>query len=325
MRAWQVTRLGPPAEVLRLAEAHLPPPGEGEMHVRVLASALALPDVFICTGDYPYKPALPFTPGVECTGEIIAAGPGVGTPVGSRIMGVASFYLGRGAFAEHALVREQSSFSVPDAMDLQTAAMFTVAFHTAYAALVRRAGYRAGETILVHGPTGGTGAAALQLAKALGARTIATARGAEKTAAARDLGADLAIDLASEDFVQAVRAFTDGRGADIVYDPVGGDLFERSLECMAHQGRILPIGYASGRWGNVPVETITRGNLSVVGAVPSGFPRAEMLAMHAELLALHAKGAIRIAADHAIPFEEIPQGLQDIADRRVRGRIVALY
>jgi NADPH2:quinone reductase len=286
---------------------------------------LALPDVFICMGAYPYKPPLPFTPGVECTGEVVATGPGCSTPVGARIMGVASFFLGTGAFAAETNVREQSSFAVPDGMVLEEAATFTVAFHTAYAGLVLRAGFRAGETVLVHGATGGTGAAALQLAKALGARTVATARGATNAATARDLGADLAIDLTAEDFVAAVRGFTGGRGADIVYDPVGGDVFERSLGCLAHQGRILPIGYACGRWGNIQPETITRGNISVIGAVPSGFPRADMLAMHAKLLQLRAAGSLRLDVDRTIPFADIPQGLQDIADRRVRGRVVALH
>ena len=324
MKAWQVNARGEPAQVMTLAETTLEPPGAGELHIRVAASALALPDVLMCRGTYPLTPKLPFTPGQEFVGTVIAVGSGVATPVGSRVMGVSAFMIGRGAFAQECKTYERMIFPAAAAIDDTSAAGFTIAYHTAYIALVRRARLTAGETLLVHGGAGGTGSAAIQLGKSLGARVIATASSADKLAFCRELGADHVIDYARENFAGAVMKATQGHGADVVFDPVGGATFEKSLNCVAHEGRLLPIGFASGRWGAIPPELLAFKNASVIGAMPNGFSREFMLSMHEQLLKLFADGAIRVVVE-TIGFDQIGTALQQLAERQVRGRIVARH
>jgi NADPH2:quinone reductase len=325
MRMWRVTGKGEPSEVMREIEGEMEPIGPGELRIKIAASGLGLPDVLMCRGSYPLVPPLPFTPGQEFCGTVIETGPGVSTPVGTRLMGVAAFMLGRGAFADECKTYEMMTFPVPPGMDDATAATFTIAYHTGYLALARRAKLLEGETLLVHGGAGGTGFAAIQLGKALGARVIATAGGLEKTALCSDLGADLAIDHTAEDFVAAVKAATQGRGVDVVYDPVGGEMFERSVDCLALEGRLLPIGFACGRWGIVSPETLALKNISIVGALGGGFEREIMLAMHEHLTELFAAGTIRVLIDRRIGFSQIGEGVQIVADRKVRGRIVAIH
>jgi NADPH2:quinone reductase len=327
MRAWQVTGQGEPHEVMRMASADLPsgPLGNGELKIRVRGAALGFPDVLMCRGIYPLMPALPFTPGQEFFGEVTAAGAGTTTPVGTRLMGITAFMVGHGSFAEECTTQESMTFPVPEGMPAQEAAGFTIQFHTAYIGLKRRARLAAGETLLVTGAAGGTGAAAIQMGKALGARVIAAAGGPDKAAACRSMGADLAIDYFAEDFAAAVNAATDGRGADVVFDPVGGETFEKSVDCLAMEGRILPIGFACGKWGTVSPELFAFKNASLVGAIAGMFPRQDMLAMHDEILTLHAAGKLELFLDRVIGFEGIGQSLQDLADRKVRGRVVATF
>jgi NADPH2:quinone reductase len=153
----------------------------------------------------------------------------------------------------------------------------------------------------------------------------APAGGPDKVETCLASGADVAIDYSAKDFVAEVQAATDGRGADVIYDPVGGEVFERSVQCTAREGRLIPIGYASGRWGMIPPTELNWRNASIVGALPSGIPRSEMLAMHAHLAGLYETGKIRVAVDHQIAFADIAEGLMDVAQRRVQGRIVALH
>jgi NADPH2:quinone reductase len=325
MKAWQVNGQGEPSQVMTQIDTVLSPLGPGELHVKVAASALGFPDVLMCRGTYPITPPLPFTPGKEFVGTVTAAGPGTTLPVGARVMGVAAFMMGQGSFAEHCKTYEQMIFPVEAAIDDADAAAFTIAYHTAYIGLVRRAKLVAGETVLVHGGAGGTGFAAIQLAKALGARVIATAGGADKVAACRELGADVAIDYNSVDFSAAVNKETGGRGVDVVFDPVGGETFENSINCLANEGRLLPIGFACGRWGEISPALLVFKNASIVGVIAGGFDRDYMISMHKELLGLYTSGKIRVAIDRKIGFKEIGAGLQDLADRKVRGRIVAVY
>lgn len=325
MKAWQVSGQGEPSQVIRQVDTELSPIGPGELHVEVAASAIGFPDVLMCRGTYPLTPPLPFTPGQEFVGIVTAAGPGTTLPVGARVMGVAAFMMGQGAFAQHCKTYESMIFPVETAIDDGDAAAFTIAYHTAYIGLVRRAKLVAGETVLVHGGAGGTGFAAIQLAKALGARVIATAGGADKVATCLALGADIAIDYSSSDFSAEVNKATDGRGVDVVFDPVGGETFENSINCLAHEGRLLPIGFACGRWGEISPALLVFKNASIVGVIAGGFDREYMLSMHRELLGMYAKGKIRVAIDRKIGFGEIGAGLQALADRKVKGRAVAIY
>ena len=325
MRAWRVTGHGEPSQVMEAVETELEPVGPGELVIKVAVSALGFPDVLMCRGTYPLTPPLPFTSGQEFVGTVTAVGPGVSTPVGTKLMGVSAFMIGRGAFADSCKTYEMMTFPIGAGMDDADAAAFTIAYHTAYIALVRRAKLVAGEVLLVHGGAGGTGFAAIQLGKALGAKVIATAGGPDKAAYCRELGADRVIDYAREDFVALVNEETGGRGADIVFDPVGGEIFEKSVGCLASEGRLLPIGFACGRWGVVSPEALALKNVSIVGALGGGFDRDYMLSVHKNLMDLYAKGAIKVWIDRRIGFADIRDGVQALADRKVRGRIVAVY
>jgi NADPH2:quinone reductase len=267
------------------------------------------------------------TPGLEFAGVVVAAGEGAKAAVGSKVMGIAAFMTGFGAFADRCKAFDRSVYPLAPGMDVAEAAGFVIAFHTAHLGLVRRARLEAGETVLVHGGAGGVGLAAIQLAKALGARVLTTAGGTHKVAACREAGADLAFDHGAEDWVAAAKAATGGRGVDIVYDPVGGEVFERSVECVAPEGRMLPIGFASGRRGQIPMDVLNLKNISVVGVLGGGgwVDRAGMLAMHGQLLDLYARGKVRPYVDRKVAFSDIPSGLAAVADREVRGRIVALH
>ena len=202
MRAWTIVAKGEPLDVLEQQEQVLPPPGLGQLAIRVIACGLALPDVAMCRGTYSLTPDTPFTPGLDFVGTVIAAGPETSTPIGSKVMGVSAFHIGHGSLAQECLAREGAVYPVPEGMDDDVAAAFTIAYQTAYVGLIWRGQLLAGETVLVHGATGGTGAAAVQLAKAKGARVIATAGTAGKVASCLAAGADIEIDYGAKDFVE---------------------------------------------------------------------------------------------------------------------------
>ncbi len=247
MRAWQVHQFGELRDVLALADdVPDPEPGPGQVFVRVLAAPANFPDVLMCQGTYQVKPPLPFTPGVELCGEVVALGPGVtGLAPGQRVVGVAA--MPAGAFGEVAIMDAAGAFPAPERFDDAEAAAFYISYQTGWFGLHRRARLAAGETLLVHAAAGGVGSAAVQLGKAAGARVIGVVGGEEKASAARALGADVVVDRYTEDFVPVVKEVTEGRGADVIYDPVGGDAYDRSTKCVAFEGRILVIGFAGGR------------------------------------------------------------------------------
>lgn len=327
MRAWQLSHDGEPQDVLHLAEIERPAPGPGQVLIEVSCSALALPDVMQCRGTYTFLPPRPMTPGLEFCGTVVAAGEGAASEIGSVVMGVSAFQTGRGAFADYCLASATSIWPLAEDMPHEAAAAFTIAYHTGWISLVRRGGLREGETVLVHGAAGGVGLAAIQLAKALGARVITTSGGAAKQAICREAGADLAIDHQRDDWVGAVLTETGGNGANVVYDPVGGEMFENSVACTAVEGRLLPVGYASGRWGNINFSDLNLKNLSIVGALGGGpwMSREERLAMHSRLLDLFQTGKLSANVDRTIAFADISAGLAAVARREVHGRIVARH
>jgi NADPH2:quinone reductase len=323
MRAWQVVRHGAPSEALELAEQVPPPtPGPGFLRVRVAAAALGLPDVFMCRGSYALTPKLPFTPGQELAGVVTAAGPGCRARAGERVMAVSGFFLGHGSFAEEALALDDFCFAVPDWLADADAAALLIPFHTAWVGLVRRGQLRAGETLLVLGASGGTGSAAVQMGRALGARVLATAGGPAKAEFCRSLGADVVIDHRTEDIAARVREVTGGRGADVIYDPVGGEAFEAATRAIAHEGRLLLVGFASGRWGTPNPAHVVTNNYSVVGVIPSGYDRAFKQEAQDWLLPRFQSGALRvpIASRHA--FAALPEALAALERSEVAGRSV---
>ena len=306
-----------------LGEKAVPEPGLGEVRILVKATALGLPDVFMCRGTYAFSPAIPFTPGQEVVGVVTAAGEGVDLAVGSRVIAVSSFIQGHGSFAEQALAPLSALYPIPDEMPDEDAAAFLIPFQTAYIALSRRGQLTEGETLLVHGGAGGVGSAAIQVGRALGANVIATATGPERVKACLEFGATLAIDLGAEDFPEVVNEATEGRGANVVFDPVGGDVFIQSFKCIANEGRLVAIGYASGSWKNAATGAVVFKNCSVVGVLAAMYDKGFLDHTHQELLKLYAENKIR-PVTQSVGFADIPSALADLADRKVIGRVVAV-
>jgi NADPH2:quinone reductase len=322
MKAWQVPELGEPRDVLRLAEVPDPVPGPGQVLVKVLAAAANFPDVLMCRGGYQVRPPLPYIPGIELCGEVVAAGPEVtGVAPGDRLVGGP---IG-GAFAELTLMNAATALPAPDGLDDAEAAAFFVTYQTGWFGLHRRARLAAGETLLVHAAAGGVGSGAVQLGRAAGARVIGVAGGARKAEAARALGADVVIDRSTQDFVEVVKEVTQGRGADVIYDPVGGDTYARSTKCIAFEGRILVIGFAGGQIQSAALNHALVKNYSIVGLhwglYQSKNPQL-IKDCHAQLTTMVADGAIRPLVGERLGLDEVPAGLQRLADGDTVGRVV---
>ncbi len=326
MRAWQVSRHGEPEDVLELAEVPRPAPGPGQLLVRVLAAAANFPDVLLCRGTYQVRPALPLRPGVELCGEVAEAGAGVtGFAPGDRVIG--GTVLPYGAFAEYALMEAAVTMPAPGELDDAAAAAFHITYQTGWFGLHRRARLAPGETLLVHAAAGGVGSGAVQLGKAAGARVIGVAGGPEKASVARDLGADVVVDRSREDFAAVVREVTGGHGADVVYDPVGGEAFRRSVKCIAFEGRIVVVGFASGDIPSAALNHALVKNYSILGLHWGLYRQLDPGAVrdcHAELAGLAAAGAIRPLVSERLPLAAVPDGLRRLAAGATTGRIVFL-
>lgn len=324
MQAWRVHELGEPIDVLRLDDIEPPTPPSGHVVVEVAAAALNFPDILLCKGEYQEKPALPFTPGVEMAGTVVEVGNGVdGVAVGDRVLGAPA--MGPGALAERTVAPAATLYPVPDGMSWTAAAALHVTYQTGWVALHTRAGLRAGETLLVHAGAGGVGSAAIQLGKAAGARVVATAGGADKVKILEELGVDLAVDYKADDFVEAVKDFTNGRGADVVYDPVGGDTFDRSTKCIAFEGRLLVIGFTSGRIPQARANHVLVKNYSVVGVHWGLYNRKRPEVprqAHEALTRLYADGRIDPLVSQVVPFDQVPAALVSLGGRGTYGKVV---
>jgi len=323
MRAWQTTKPGNPKDVLAINEdAPAPEPYAGTVLIEVLAAGMGLPDVFMCQGSYAMTPQIPFTQGQEVVGRVIGWGEGVeNRQIGDRIMAVTSFFTGNGGYAEQCLALDDFCLPVPDGMTDAEGAAFLIPFHTAYIGLITRGKLEAGETLLVLGGAGGTGTAAIQVAKALGARVIATVAGQEKIAYCKGLGADVVIDRKEQNISEAVMEATDGKGANCVYDPVGGEAFTSATKCVAHEGRILAIGFASGSWGSVDTAHMVYQNYSVVGVIPSNYDRAFKEVAQKRLLGWWKEGRLKTQIEEMVAFEDLPDALERLAASKVQGKL----
>ena len=325
MKAWRAHALGEPEDVLRLDDVAEPVPGPGEVVVRVEAAGLNFPDVLLLRGQYQVKPPLPITPGLEVAGTVAAAGDGVDLRPGERVLALPT--TPHGGLAEQVVVPATAVFPVPDTMAFEAAAALHVTYQTSHVALHRRAALQAGETLLVHAGAGGVGSAAIQLGLAAGARVLATAGGPDKVDVCRDLGAEIVVDYRDQDFVDVVKDATGGRGADVIYDPVGGDVFDRSRRCVAWEGRILVIGFTGGRIAEVPTNHVLLKNYAVVGVHWGMYAHHEpelMARTHAELVRLHGEGAIAPLIGRRSPMSDAPAALRALADRRTVGKAVVL-
>jgi NADPH2:quinone reductase len=319
MYAWRGHAYGPP-ESLVWEEVADPPVADGEVRIDVRAAAVNFPDVLYAAGTYQVKPALPFVPGHEAAGVVVESrAPGL--PVGARVI----LLPGGGAFATRLVAPASRAFAFPEGMPFEDAAAITLTYQTGWFGLHRRARIAAGEWLLVHAGAGGVGSAAIQLGKAAGARVIATAGGAEKVALCRELGADVAVDYASEDFVAAVKDATRGRGADVVYDPVGGDVFDKSTRCIAFEGRILVVGFTSGRIPEVRAGHVLVKNYAVVGLHWGLYPErdpAGVAAAQTEIYRLYAAGKLKPLISARLPMAEAPAAMTRVASRGSTGKIV---
>jgi NADPH2:quinone reductase len=327
MRALQVARHGEPADVLELRDdVPVPEPGPGLVRVRVEAAALNLPDVLLCRGRYQLHPEFPFTPGLEACGVVVAVGPGVDDSLLGRRM-VATPELPHGGLAEETIFRSHGMYPVPDAVDPVDAAATLIPFNTAHVALHHRANLQPGEVLLVHAAAGGTGSAAVQIGALAGARVIATAGGPDKLELCRELGAHEVIDYVADDFVARVKELTGGNGADVVFDPVGGQVFDRSRRCVAVDGRLLVVGFASGELQTIPANHALYKSYSVVGVYMGAYRgtesgRAMVAGVHGQVMRLLMDEQIRPVIAREISLAGVPEALTDLGGRRTVGKIV---
>lgn len=324
MQALQVTDLLPDFAGCSLATLPVPAPGPGEVRIAVRASAINYPDLLMTRGEYQFKPALPFVAGIECAGVIDA----VGDDVDPARIGEAVVAGNRsGCIADFACVAQAAARPKPAALDWPQAAAFGVAYLTAWVALVRRAQLQSGEWVLVHGAAGGVGLACVDLAQHLGARVIAASASVEKRAAIAELYSPAAVIDSAPGFRETVKDITGGAGADIVFDPVGGSVFEESCRCIAFDGRLLVIGFSSGRIASLRANIPLIKGFSVMGVRAGEYGRqfpergAENLAA---IEALAAQGAIRPHVHAALPLSEWRQGFAMLAQRQVVGKAVLL-
>ena len=323
MRAWRVAELGEPVDVLKLVDVPEPNPGPGQVLVKVAAVACNFPDILLCQGRYQERPALPFTPGMELAGEVAAVGEGVSAEVGDRVIGQTGA-LG-GGYAEYATVPATHIWPWPDGMTAGQAAGMFVTYQTGYCALHHRARIQPGETLLVHAAAGGVSSAAVQLGKAAGATVIASAGGPRKCTTASALGADHVIDYANEELVARVKEITGGRGADVIFDPVGGDVFDASRKVVAFEGRILVIGFVAGRFADAPTNHVLVKNYGVLGVHWGYYQRMapELIPEWQDaLVALWGQRRIDPLVGAELPLTEAPEALRRLGSRGTVGKVV---
>ena len=322
MRAWQFDAFGVPRQVLQLRELTTPKPGVQECLIRTGALALNFPDMLVVEGKYQMKPELPATPGMEAMGVVEEAGPGSKFVKGQRVL-VNQIH---GCFAELLVAPDALLLEVPDGMSEEQAAGFQVTYQTSYFALVTRAALKPGEWLLVHGAAGGVGTAAVQLGKALGAKVIATAGGPKKCEIAKSCGADFVIDTRTQDFVAEVKRLTDGHGADVIYDPIGGETFDKSTKIIAFEGRLLVIGFASGTIPTMSVNRLLLKTASVVGlqwGAYKMFAMDKVEAAHRALGEMFRAGKIKpVIYEKRFGFEQLADAMDAITSREAWGKVV---
>ncbi|MGB2246645.1 MAG: NADPH:quinone oxidoreductase family protein [Alcanivorax sediminis] len=320
MRAILCKELGP-ADKLVVEDIASPEPGKGQVKIKVKAAGLNFPDTLIIEGKYQIKPELPFSPGGEMAGEVIAVGEGVKRyQPGQRVMGLTGY----GAFAEEILAPESNLIPVPDGMDDHTAAAFSMVYGTSYHALKQRANIQPGETLLVLGASGGVGLAAVELGKAMGATVIAAASSADKLAVAKEAGADDLINYVEEDLKDALKQRYP-KGVDVIYDPVGDKFTEAALRNMAWNGRLLIVGFAAGDIPKIPANLALLKGCSIVGVFWGAFTQQEPQANIQnimELFQLFGQGKIKPRISQVFPFEEYEQALAALTSRTAKGKVV---
>ena len=321
MRALQVQKLAPHYAGCVLTELDVPLPGPDEALIRVRASALNFPDLLMTRGEYQLKPPLPFVPGMEAAGEVVSAPAGSGFAVGERV--VAGTRLG--GFADYAAVPTSNLRALPSHVSFETAAAFGSAYLTAYVALVELGQLQPGQWVLVHGAAGGVGLAAVDLAQALGAKVIAASASPAKLAVIEREYAPAATIAAQGRFRDEVARITDGALANLVYDPVGGEVFDESTRCVAFGGKVLVVGFTSGRIPDISVNIPLIKGFSIVGVRAGEYSRrfpVEGAFVRNETLRLLSEGRIKPRVDRVLPLSSWREGFDAMANREVVGKVV---
>lgn len=316
MRAWQIDSLSAPATLI---DRDVPSPARGQALVRIHACALNFADLLMAKGQYQSKPPLPFTPGLELAGEVVALGPDTHGPApGTRI----ACYAGHGGLADYGTFPVDRLIPIPDAMPYDHAAAFLIAYGTSHLALWHKARLQPGETLLVTGAAGGVGLTAVEIGKRMGARVIATARGADKLAVAQAAGADHLIDSDVPDLKDQLKALG---GVDVVYDAVGGPGFDAALRATKPDGRILCIGFAGGDVPKPAANILLVKNISVIGfwwGAYLDFAPHLVTQSLATLMGWYAAGGLRPHISHHLPLESLPEGLALLQERKATGKVV---
>jgi len=321
MKAVLCKHYGPPSE-LTVEDVPALHAGPGQVLVAVHACGVNFPDTLIIQGQYQFKPPFPFSPGAEVAGLVMEVGSGVtGFQAGDRVIAATTW----GGYAQQALAQADRVTHMPDGMDFQTGAAFLLTYGTSHHALKDRGQLQAGETVLVLGAAGGVGLAAVEIAKAMGAKVIAAASSEEKLVVCREHGADETINYSSEDLRERIKALTNGRGVDVVYDPVGGDLTEPALRSMAWRGRFLVVGFAAGTIPNIPLNLPLLKGCAVLGVFLGAFMRNEPQRYASELqelLGWMAEGKLRPHVCAVYPLERASDAMYDLMNRKVTGKVV---
>jgi NADPH:quinone reductase len=321
MKALLVHAWGEPSD-MKLTELPDLKAAAGQIVIDVKAVGVNFPDILMIQGKYQIKPPFPFAPGAEIAGLVREVGSGVSkVKPGDRVLAMVPY----GAYATQVSAFEPQVYKIPDAMPFEHAAAFTIVYHTSYFALVYRAPVQEGQTVLVHGAAGGVGVSAVQIAKALGARVLATAGSAEKREFAKAQGADLVFDSRDNGWVEQVLKATNNRGADHIYDPVGGDVFDLSLKCIAFSGNLHVIGFASGTIPNCAMNRVLLKNISLVGLHWGAYQLkdpAKVPEAMAALFAMYEKGQLPVQIGKTFPLESAVEALAEVSSRRVQGKVV---
>jgi NADPH2:quinone reductase len=322
MKGWLVRSWGPP-EGMTFEDVDPGDRAEDRMRVRVEAAGINFFEGLLVQGQYQVRPDLPFIPGIEGAGVVLDGPSSSGFRRGERVAFFADY--GHGTYAEVADIRPAAAVAIPDRMSSEEGSALLTAYLTAHFGLHRRASLRPGETLLVHAGAGGVGSAAIQLGKAAGARVIATAGSDEKVAFCLSMGADAALNYKDQDFVAGVKELSGGRGADVIFDPVGGDVFERSTKCIAFEGRIVVVGFTSGRIAQAATNHALLKSYSIVGVHLNLYVQRTpdyVTAVARKLLELYRQGAIKPPISARYPLTEAPHALRAVMSGLTRGKTV---
>ncbi len=323
MKAIQCQKYGPPSDLV-YTDVELPSPSEKEVKISIKACSLNFPDTLIIQGKYQFKPDLPFTPGSDIAGVIKEVGSGVKHfKAGDEVFGITN----TGGFAEEVIISANRVFPKPPNMDYPTAASFLLAYGTSYHALKDRAKLKEGETLVVLGASGGVGIAAIEIGKLMGAKVIAAASTQEKMDICKEHGADEVINYNEEDLKSRIKELTDGKGADVIYDPVGGDYSEPALRAVAWKGRFLVVGFAAGAIPKIPLNLALLKGCQIVGVFWGAFASKEPtanLTNSMELMQYFAEGKLKPRIHATYPLVDTPIALQEMMDRKVKGKSIVV-